>query len=581
MGDQDFKVPMSTQQPRNPGGPIIEASPDPEEYNRALKIILGTVVGVIGIVGLIALFFLLFKFWRRRQDPQHGTIGRERAASLRSISIDVSNKQLPGVLVLYSYDCPMHEKVVQSLAGFLMEVCCCNVVLDLFEEQIIHERGLDDWLIERLQEVDYIMVVCSVGARLRCSKKRVRFKSETSRTLPDYFAVAVDYVGEKMRVERGKGLPMSKFITAYMDYSMSSDIPPQLETGTKFCLMKDLNKLYNHLHGLEHDDNKLEANYPGVSESNYHKSEVGAELYVAIEQAKDYFQSNPNWVEDRLQQAPPTQSKSKSRHRRHNSQEQPLLDPTCTEHVTPSITNCVDAAVEVHTLPRRSSGKDAGQVNLFLYSRQNSLPSSLSSRLTVHTSSNQVNVSKSYDSFRNAEKFRDSNSVACVLCGKHSHPDGRLSCKGRKSEQSDIEVDPEYSQSKNKSKSMPTVCGNSLNGSQTVLHAEVHKDWDTAGRVSPISDLQETDSNGSDTLERDLRSITMPPTFDNVHYSTSAYLLSELVPLRSLSSSALVVSNSDDRIRPVPTLQPVELGQSDESYGNGFSLGPVINLNHV
>ena len=55
------------------------------------------------------------------------------------------------------------------------------------------------------QEADFIVIVCSLGARLRCSKKRVRFREATGRFLPDYFAVAVDYVAEKLRVERSKG----------------------------------------------------------------------------------------------------------------------------------------------------------------------------------------------------------------------------------------------------------------------------------------------------------------------------------------------------------------------------------------
>ena len=81
--------------------------------------------------------------------------------------VDLESKQLPSVLLLYSYDCASHEKVVSALAGYLIETCNCNVHLDLFEDQVILERGLDDWLVEKLQDVDFIIVLCSVGARLR------------------------------------------------------------------------------------------------------------------------------------------------------------------------------------------------------------------------------------------------------------------------------------------------------------------------------------------------------------------------------------------------------------------------------
>lgn len=212
------------------------------------------------------------------------------------------------------------------MAGFLIDTCNCNVHLDIFEDQIIHERGLDDWLIDRLQEADFIIVLCSVGARLRCTKKRVRFKSDPYRTVPDYFAVAVDYVAEKMRVERLKGLPMSRFIVAYMDYSYSSDIPHQIEMGTKFHLMKDITKLFCHVHGINSSDSSVKFGNlpPSAIDQYYENSENGLELQVAIESAKEFFKCNPNWVEDSMEALPPPCSKSKSRPSRKRSLE-PLL----------------------------------------------------------------------------------------------------------------------------------------------------------------------------------------------------------------------------------------------------------------
>ena len=192
---------------------------------------------------------------------------------------DLEQKQVPTLLILYSYDCPAHEKVVSSFAGFLMEACHCNVHLDIFEDQLIYERGLDEWLVEKLQEADFIIVVCSVGARLRCTKKRVRFKSDPNRSIPDYFAIAVDYVAEKMRVERSKGLPMSRFIVTFMEYSSASDIPHQLDTGVKFNLMKDMNALFNHLHGFPSDVNKFGPVWQNSVEQHYEDSELASESF--------------------------------------------------------------------------------------------------------------------------------------------------------------------------------------------------------------------------------------------------------------------------------------------------------------
>ncbi|XP_041348551.1 uncharacterized protein LOC121368080 [Gigantopelta aegis] len=574
---------MATPEPpkSGSGGPIIKASQEPDEYQQAIHIILVTVVSVIGIVGIIALILLLWRYVRNRREERHRR--HHRSPSLQSISVEVSNKQLPVVLLLYSYDCPMHEKVVQALGGFLMEACSCNVTLDLFEEQIIHDQGLDDWLVERLQDADFIIVVCSVGARLRCSKKRIKFKVDALRTLPDYFAVAVDYVAEKMRAERTKGLSMSKFVTLYMDYSTASDIPPQLETGTKFCLMKDIGKLYSHLHCPESEDRK--ATFPLMTESTYQDTEIGAELYVAIEQAKDYFSRHPNWVEDRLEPVSAAASgKNKKRHKRKTSLEQPLLPSSCGEDKIKMLTNCLDTTVEVHTLPRVIN-MDETPMNSFLYSRQNSLPSSLSSHVTPHVSTNHISISKSFDSFYHNGRSGGGDCdelPPCIVCGKYVHTDGKVSCR-KQTEPPEIEVDSiEYIPPKNKSKSMPVVYGTDFTSGSphTVLHAEVHNEWESDGRTSRLSDSQDSVSlSGSDTLERDLRSIKVLPTFDHVHYSASAYMLSELSPLRSLSSSAIVSSLSDYRIRVVPTLVPVSQRVMMEPDGNFMAQeGQVVSL---
>lgn len=64
---------------------------------------------------------------------------------------------MPSVLVLYAYDCAMHEAVVVALSGLLMEVCGVTVSLDVFEENVILERGLEDWLEDRLQVLEFCL----------------------------------------------------------------------------------------------------------------------------------------------------------------------------------------------------------------------------------------------------------------------------------------------------------------------------------------------------------------------------------------------------------------------------------------
>jgi hypothetical protein len=53
--------------------------------------------------------------------------------------------------MLYAFDCAQHEAVVVALAGLLMELCGVTVSLDVFEESLIMQTGLEEWLEDRLQ----------------------------------------------------------------------------------------------------------------------------------------------------------------------------------------------------------------------------------------------------------------------------------------------------------------------------------------------------------------------------------------------------------------------------------------------
>ncbi|XP_033745082.1 interleukin-17 receptor D-like [Pecten maximus] len=496
--------------------------PDNSEYQKSLQIVLGTVCGVFGFLGLLLLISILYRLYKRRQARRNYTTGsREQNELNSSITLDLEQKQIPSVLLLYAYDCAAHEKVVSALAGYLIETCNCNVHLDLFEDQIIFERGLDDWLVDRLQEVDYIIVLCSVGARLRCTKKRVRFKFDPCRKIPDYFAVAVDYVAEKMRVERSKGLAMSKYAVVYMDYSTASDIPHQLETGAKFCLMRDILPLFCHLHGTSTEQTKNGNICLGISDKTYDSSELGTELRVAIESAKEFFRCNPNWVEDSMEFIPPP-SKSKSRHTRKSSLEPLLGDLKVSMPETDDLQQ-VNTLVDVHsqTLPRSTKQTNLNMVGS-IQNRQNSLPSSLSSHQTLSTPPNHT--SKSCDSFQSPSLYSGLEQMPCMVCGKEGEHNPSTRCKGRRlNRQLTQDSEDDMSVYRHKSKSMPTVCDSSIHSSQTVFQADVHKEWDEHGAKLSGSESQDSGSNkdfAMEDLEKDLQSIRMPSSLKmgSFHY---------------------------------------------------------------
>ncbi|RUS75666.1 hypothetical protein EGW08_016560, partial [Elysia chlorotica] len=284
---------LSSTRPTSPdnAGPIIEESQESEEYQQDLQVVLGTAFGVIAVVGLIALGLLLYRLYRVRSGSLSYVAHKSEGYPPQ-----------PTVLMLYAQDCPIHERMVAALASFLMEACGCVVSLDLLEEAELAQRGLEDWLIDRLQEADYILTVCSLGARLRCSKKHLRFQKCLSGAITDYFAIAVDYVAEKMRVEQQKGMGLAKFINVYFDYSARSDIPPQLEMAAHYCLMRELKQLRQHLMGEEGitlvGDGSEKSEEGDNSHCDILQTETGMLLRATLEQAKSFFQENPTWMQE-------------------------------------------------------------------------------------------------------------------------------------------------------------------------------------------------------------------------------------------------------------------------------------------
>ncbi|CAG5125437.1 unnamed protein product [Candidula unifasciata] len=475
-------------------GPIIKESQESAEYQQDLQVVLGTAFGVIAMVGLIALAFLLYRVYRSRHTALSYGQNDDIDVFERDIAVDIEGKSQPVILLLYAYDCPIHEQVVGALAAFLMEACGVTITLDLFEEGDILERGIDDWLVDRLQEADYIIVLCSLGARLRCSKKRVKFKSDEHRALPDYFAVAVDYVAEKMRAEKQKGMSMNKFVAVYMEYSTKSDIPPQLETAVQFCLMKDIHKLHTHLNiqGPESDKSDT-ASQISTCENHYHETETGAVLKATIEQAKTFFNENPTWLEDRLEIAssrPPVRG-----HRARKYRQTPMEEPLLTLIGTPPVLHCSQTA-PCHILESRDRLKQFKHfsqtmelvpwvTNRIPQGRQNSLPSLLASSGLAVPPSRQT-LSRSMDSFTADQNFQqDHDGLPCFFCNS-AHMYGRPECRLTELQQDKalehFQISADVSANPSQTSLHHLTRGLTPSRSQTVLQAEVHQEWGHTSR---------------------------------------------------------------------------------------------------
>ncbi|XP_013406067.1 uncharacterized protein LOC106170642 [Lingula anatina] len=275
-----------------------------------ISIILGSILGVGLAVVAIGMACLCYRRRRLRQDFQMQRF-EEEVESFSSNGEGNTFKTNPSVLLLYSYDCPAHERVVSAFAMYLKEVCGCQVHFDLWDQDVVREKGPLVWFGETLDQVDSVIVICSTGARFKCSQKN-KYQVKVDHPIADIFVPASDMVVEKIRLARNEEQLfeqpppqlLSKYCIVYFDYCTASDVPVKLELIPPFCLMKDIFAVYCQLHGIQNDTwSSLTycARHTGVKLENFAKTSQGKELDSAVRAAKDYFRNNKNWLQEKLE----------------------------------------------------------------------------------------------------------------------------------------------------------------------------------------------------------------------------------------------------------------------------------------
>ncbi|XP_025067391.1 interleukin-17 receptor D isoform X2 [Alligator sinensis] len=181
-----------------------------------------------------------------------------------------------------------------------------KVALDLWEDLKICKEGQKEWLIQKINESQFIIIVCSKGMKYFVEKKNWKHKG-TSRDIGkgELFLFAVSTIAEKLRQAKQNSDDLCKFIAVYFDYSCEGDIPGILDLSTKYKLMDNLPQLYSHLHSkdLSFQDSEV---YPvNISKRNYFRSKSGRSLYVAICNMHQLIDQEPDWFEKQFIPFPP------------------------------------------------------------------------------------------------------------------------------------------------------------------------------------------------------------------------------------------------------------------------------------
>ncbi|XP_075406123.1 interleukin-17 receptor D isoform X2 [Tenrec ecaudatus] len=223
----------------------------------------------------------------------------------------------PKVFLCYSSkDGQNHTNVVQCFAYFLQDFCGCEVTLDLWEDFSPRREGQREWVIQKIHEAQFIIVVCSKGMKYFVDKKNSKHKGRgRDPTKGELFVVAVAAIAEKLRQAKQSAAALSKFIAVYFDYSCEGDVPGVLDLSTKYKLMDHLPQLCSHLHSREQRlpgrEQRPPEHAPYVSRRNYFRSKAGRSLYVAICNMHQLIDDEPDWFEKQFAPAHPPPARSR------------------------------------------------------------------------------------------------------------------------------------------------------------------------------------------------------------------------------------------------------------------------------
>ncbi|EMP34925.1 Interleukin-17 receptor D [Chelonia mydas] len=292
-----------------PGDYIIELVDDTNTTRKtmhyALKPVHSPWAGPIRAIAItvplvvISAFATLFTVMcRKKQQDEESSESSTYAAALHVERL----RPRPKVFICYSSkDCQKHINVIQCFAYFLQDFCGCEVALDIWEDLKNCKEGQKEWLIQKINESQFIIIVCSKGMKYFVEKKNWKHKGATrDAEKGELFLLAISIIAEKLRQAKQNSDDLCKFIAVYFDYSCEGDIPGIVDLSTKYKLMDNLPQLYSHLHSRELSLQDSEVYPVNISKRNYFRSKSGRSLYVAICNMHQFIDQEPDWFEKQL-----------------------------------------------------------------------------------------------------------------------------------------------------------------------------------------------------------------------------------------------------------------------------------------
>ncbi|XP_077867409.1 uncharacterized protein LOC102807939 [Saccoglossus kowalevskii] len=214
--------------------------------------------------------------------------------NLTGIVVARDEPQNPKVLVLYTADCELHNRLIHEFALFLRDQFGCIVKCKLWDTAAV-ANSVSDWIFEALREVDKVVVVASTGT-LKVWEERDTVQ-EIGNVANSIFKNVMVIISNDLREQQR----CNKFASVYFQihpYSEHRDIPDPLKhVGKCFKLSgpgwKEMKDLYLFLCDLS------EASSTGGYRTieNRCSSEEGRKFRGTLAKMKEYVLSNPDWYE--------------------------------------------------------------------------------------------------------------------------------------------------------------------------------------------------------------------------------------------------------------------------------------------
>ncbi|KAF7210365.1 interleukin-17 receptor D isoform X2 [Nothobranchius furzeri] len=275
----DLNAPMSSEAP--PHTPAVSV---------ALPLCLAVVL-VIGVI-LAAIVYWKTKEHRKKLHlkPELFMLHENRTKE-EVVSLPKTPLIPPRLLICYSrYDGPAHVKAIMHLGTFVQQHMATQVHLDLWENLSLSEEGSMSWHCRKIQECDFVLVICSPGLRQRHNPAGSA-KDEEGDEVADLglnfksCEAVVHIIGEEVGRAKARGQDLSKYMTAIFEYCEETDIPTELRLVSCYRLTSDLPLLFSHLHGvaLHRPGSYLKINH--ITEEGFSTVPSGAALQWAIREA--------------------------------------------------------------------------------------------------------------------------------------------------------------------------------------------------------------------------------------------------------------------------------------------------------